>query len=129
MGENEKVCTLVRIMHFVISSHVSKWGNKISDSSEFVFATSREEARACFRAVRDFLLKTRQSGKQVGGKGAPMGSWRAPGEPMTPEASHSPQLASQIDEFEKKSSRPLNKAQAFFLRQLQNKRDSWSLFY
>ena len=52
---------------------------------------------------RDFFLKQDNSGKQVGDIGAPMGSWRAPGEPMTPEASHGLQLASQIVEFEQKS--------------------------
>ena len=52
---------------------------------------------------RDFFFKQDNTGKQVGDTGAPMGSWRAPGEPMTPEASHGPQLASQIVESEQKS--------------------------
>ena len=44
-----------------------------------------------------------------------MGSWRAPGEPMTPEASHCLQRASQGVEFEQKVKQSLKQSTSLLL--------------
>ena len=83
-----------------------------------------------FRAAARLFFTNKTIGQASWGQGEPMGSWRAPGEPMTPEASHSPNLRARLSSLrEKKSSRPLNKAQAFFLRQVAKTNETMRAYF
>ena len=82
-----------------------------------------------FRAAARLFSPTRQSGKQVGGKASRWGHGEPPASLWPQRQATAPTCEPDCRVWAKKSSRPLNKAQAYFLRQVAKTNETMRAYF